>query len=90
MNELTERDIQAEYDRLAKQTLAFGNWLVSGRSLKLPQEAWDHLFERYQENLRRLRELGDQLRPAPLRVRSAVSDELTREVLELFSAEGAP
>lgn len=83
MNEA--EDPQAEYDRLLALVLRQGSWLTGPQAMRLAPEEWERQFEAYRENLEQVRQLGDALRPAPLR-ECPVDAGLVGEVQELFSA----
>jgi hypothetical protein len=85
---LAEGDLQSRYDCLLARVMRMGDWLLSPHARLLPAEQWDEQFARYQEELERLRVLGDELRPVSLRDRHEplAGDALTGEILELFAA----
>jgi hypothetical protein len=81
-------DLRARYERLVSQVLRMGAWLTTPQAQLMPEEQWEELFARYQEQLEGLRRLGDELRPVSLRDRNEplTGDALTCEVIELFAA----
>ena len=83
-----ETDLRARYERLIAQVMRMGSWLATPQAQFLSREQWDELFARYQAELQRVRELGDELRPVTLRSRQEplAGDALVNEVLELFAA----
>lgn len=79
-------ELQAEYDRLTGLVLRLGAWLTGPKAQLLPRVAWEEQYALYGEQLERLRELGDQLRPVSLRERvPPTGDTLIGEVLALFA-----
>ena len=81
------KDIQQEYNQLLALVMRMSDWLTSPQSQLLPSEQWEEHFQRHQQNLERLRLLGDFLRPTKLRDRteSLQGDKLTQEIAELFA-----
>jgi len=79
-------DPQATYDALVCVVMRMGSWLSSPQAQLLSGAEWNIHFQRYQEELARLRVMGDALRPRSLRVvEEPFMDELTAEVMELFA-----
>lgn len=79
-------ELQAEYDRLTALVLRLGAWLTGPKAQLLPRAVWEEQYARYGQQLERLRELGDQLRPVSLRERVPPSgDTLISEVIALFA-----
>lgn len=85
---VTGEDLQARYDHLLALVLRMGNWLTGPEAQLLPPATREEHFTRYQENLDRLRRLGDELRPTTLRSRQEplAGDALLGEIAELFAA----
>jgi hypothetical protein len=81
-------DLQTQYDQLTALVLRMGAWLTGPKAQLLPRAAWEEQYARYGEQLEKLRELGDRLRPVSLRDRfePMAGDALVSEVLELFAA----
>lgn len=59
-------DHRAEYAHLSARVLRLGNFLTSPYARTLPEDDWEALFGRYQDDLDELRRLGDQLRRSVL------------------------
>lgn len=81
-------DLQARYNQLLALVMRMSEWLTSPQAQLLSRAAWEEHFQRHQDNLEKLRRLGDELRPVTLRDRTQplAGDALCGEIAELFAA----
>ena len=83
-------DLQVQYDQLTALVLRMGAWLTGPKAQLLPRAAWEEQYARYGEQLEKLRDLGDRLRPVSLRPTKPNKTSCTRRHATNSTARIAP
>lgn len=84
----SQEHAEKAYERLQEHVVRRGNWLCSNPARLLPEGEWQRHFADYEQDLERLRVLGDALRPKAQRdpYEPRVSDPELDEWMALFAS----